>query len=282
MISLLDAALGYAAANLPVFALQPRGKKPVTPCGFYDATTNPATIRRLWRIPDRNIGMPTGAISGRWVVDVDLGGEDGIERLQAKYGALPRTCTAITPRGGWHHPFKYTGPVPNSAGKIAPHIDVRGDGGYVVVPPSVTNDGTYSWCGDPAAPLASAPDWLIALAREKPAPSISERALTMCRLATTNGNGNAYGAAALDREIAVLAGTPAGQRNHRLNYAAFRLYQLVAGGELDGAIVERRLVAACESNGLIKDDGERSVTKTIASGMKAGLRHPRSRNRGAA
>jgi hypothetical protein len=103
MISLLDAALGYAAANLPVFALQPRGKKPVTPCGFYDATTNPATIRRLWRIPDRNIGVPTGVASGFWVIDIDPGGEDGIERLQDKYGPLPPTRTLITPRGGWHH-----------------------------------------------------------------------------------------------------------------------------------------------------------------------------------
>jgi hypothetical protein len=287
-LALLDAALAYAAAGLPVFALQPRGKKPVTWRGFKDATTNPATIERMWRIPDRNIGIPSGAISGFWVVDVDPGGEHEIERLQGKYGALPPTRTVITPRGGYHLLFKYTGSVPNSAGKIAQAVDARGDGGYVVAVPSQTEVGTYSWLGNPAAALAIAPDWLIALARGRPKPSISDRALA-ARTTAANSNGNSYGSngsgcgtAALDREIAALAATPAGQRNSRLNRAAFSLYQLVAGGELDGGSVERRLVEACHANGLAQDDGECSVTKTIASGMKAGMLHPRSRNRGAA
>jgi hypothetical protein len=292
-LALLDAALAYAAAGFPVFALQPRGKKPVTWRGFYAATTNPATIQRMWRIGERNVGIPTGAISGFWVVDVDPGGEHEIERLQGKYGALPPTRTVITPRGGYHLLFKYTGPVPNSAGKIAPAVDARGDGGYVVAVPSQTEVGTYSWFGDPAAPLAIAPPWLLALAREKP-PSISDRALAARKTAAgrsgaygsgssfgSSGYGSGYGTAALDREITVLAATPAGQRNSRLNRAAFSLYQLVAGGELDGGSVEHRLVEACHANRLIEDDGEGSVTKTIASGRSAGLLHPRSRNRGA-
>jgi hypothetical protein len=271
--SLLDGALGYAARGLPVFALLPRGKKPATPRGLYNATTNPATIRRMWRIADRNIGIPTGALSGFWVLDIDPGGEDGIDRLQTKYGALPATRTMITPRGGWHWWFKYVGPVPNSASKIAPHVDVRGDGGYAAVAPSATEDGTYQWLGDPAAPLAIAPDWLLALARKRP--SISERALAARPPA--NCNGDAYGTAALDRETAELAATPSGQRNNRLNFVAFRLFQLVSGGELDGGTVEQRLVAACEANGLIADDGLRSVIATINSGRRAGMQHPRSR-----
>jgi putative DNA primase/helicase len=279
---LLDAALAYAAAGLPVFALQPRGKRPVTRRGFYDATTNPMTIERMWRIADRNIGIPTGPLSAFWAIDIDPGGQDGIDRLQDKYGPLPPTRTALTPRGGYHLWFQYIGPVPNSAGKIAPNVDVRATSGYVVAPPSVTDVGIYTWSGDPAAPIAVAPDWLIAMARAKPKPSISERAPAMRRPVAPTGTTNAYGAAALDRETSVLAATPAGQRNHRLNNAAFRLYQLVAGGELDGAVVEHRLVAACHANGLIKDDGICAVTTTIASGMRAGLLHPRSRHRGAA
>jgi hypothetical protein len=262
-----------------VFALQPRGKNPATPHGFYDATTNPAAIRRFWRVADRNIGIRTGAISGFWIIDIDPGGEAEIERLQAQHGRLPATRTMLTPRGGWHWWFRYAGPVPNSVGKIAPNIDVRGDGGYAVVAPSATEDGAYAWSGDPKAPLAIAPEWLVAAARK---PSISDRALAARTPAPAppGGSSNAYGTAALEREIAELAATPSGQRNHRLNFTAFRLYQLVAGGELDGPTVERRLVEACEANGLIKDDGFRSVVATIASGMRAGLSHPRSRPRG--
>jgi hypothetical protein len=271
--TMLTAALAYAARGLPVFALRPLGTKPVTPRGFRDATTNPASIRRMWRIAECNIGISTGAPSGFWVVDVDPGGEAEIDRLQIKHGALPPTRTMRTPRGGWHWWFKYVGPVPNSTSKIAPHVDVRGDGGYVAVAPSLTEDGAYQWLGDPAAPLAIAPDWLIALARKRP--SISERALAARPPA--NCNGNAYGMAALDREIADLAATPAGQRNTRLNFVAFRLFQLVSGGELEGGTVEQRLVAACEANGLIADDGLRSVIATINSGRRAGMAHPRSR-----
>ena len=58
----LDAALDYAARMLPVFPCAPRGKEPAIARGFHAATTNPETVRRLWRQADRNIGIPTGAI----------------------------------------------------------------------------------------------------------------------------------------------------------------------------------------------------------------------------
>ena len=70
---LLKAALIYAAAGLSVFPLNPRTKKPATKRGFYDATTNPETIRRFWRVTDRNIGIATGAMSGIWILDIDQG-----------------------------------------------------------------------------------------------------------------------------------------------------------------------------------------------------------------
>ena len=80
----LPDALAYAAAALPVFPLIVGGKIPAVARGFYSATTNPETIKRYWRIGDRNIGVPTGIASGFWVVDVDPpGGEDGIRRLEA-------------------------------------------------------------------------------------------------------------------------------------------------------------------------------------------------------
>jgi hypothetical protein len=275
MTAFLDAALAYAAAHLPVFPLVPGDKVPAIKRGFYAATTNPETIRRYWRIPDRNIGIRTGI--GFWVLDVDPpDGEENIRRLEAEHGRLPPTRTVITPRGGRHLWFKCIGPVPSSVGRIADCVDARADRAYVVGVPSITTDGSYSWLGDPKAPLAIAPDWLIELATRKK-PAISERAVAAITKTRFENGGGAYGRAALERECAELAATPAGRRNHRLNYTAFRLFQLVAGGELDDRGIEDRLIEACQRNGLIAKDGLRSVEKTIASGRAAGLQFPRSR-----
>ena len=84
--------------------------------------------------------------------------------------------------------------------------------------------------GDASIVPTHAPGWLVELARKKPVPTISERALATIR--PLNGEPNAYGLAALDDEIASLAAAPAGTRNHTLNRAVFSLFQLVAGAEL--------------------------------------------------
>jgi hypothetical protein len=271
---LLKAALIYAAAGLAVFPLNPRAKKPATKRGFYDATTNPETIRRFWRVTDRNIGIATGAMSGIWILDIDPGGEDHLGRLEAEHGKLPPTRNVITGSGGRHLWFKYTEPMQCSAGRVAPQIDVRGDLGYCVSPPSIHENGRrYEWFTDPAAPVAVAPEWLIALTRKKPL--ISERARKQPPHASFHG---AYGVAALDAEVAALAAAVPGTRNVALNRASFVLFQLVAGGELYADIVKDRLVEACHVNGLIADDGLRSVKKTIASGAQAGIRLPRRRS----
>jgi hypothetical protein len=254
----------------------PRDKLPAIRGGFYSATTNPETIKRHWRIPDRNIGIPTGSPSGFWVLDIDGSeGEAVLDDLQRKYGPLPSTREAITGGGGRHLLFKYTGPIQTTVGRIAPGIDTRGDGGYIVAPPSIHPSGRpYAWrCSYDQ--LATAPDWLVRLARTKPS-TISERALAAVRSSRPNGQPDTYGRVALEREIAELAATPPRYRNDFLNRVAFRLFQLVAGGELDQQTVEDRLIEACHVNGLIKDDGLRSVLATIAS-ARAGLQHPRSR-----
>jgi hypothetical protein len=276
MSALLAAALKYAGKHLPVFPCQPRGKTPAVAGGFHGATTNPETIKRYWRIADRNIGIPTGSVSGVWILDVDGGdGEATLRGLQARLGALPRTREVIT-GGGRHLWFKYTGPIPSTADtRIGAGVHTRGDGGYVIVPPSIHQSGAlYVW-NDSADQLAVAPDWLVRLARAKPH-SISERALA--RIARPSCQPDAYGRVALDRETETLAGIAPGGRNHALNRCAFRLAQLVAGGELDRNLVIDRLIDASRRNGLVNDDGLRSVMGTINSGMRAGLQNPRARD----
>ena len=239
------------------------------------ATTNPATIRRYWTDPDRNIGIPTGASSAFWVLDIDgAEGEASLRALEAKHGAIPKTRTVVTARGK-HAWFAYPGPVPSTVGRIGPGIDTRGDNGYVVAPPSIHQTGhRYAFLGDPWAPIEFAPAWLIIAARTKPVKLITQRALAAIRGPCHTG---AYGHAALQAEIAALAATPPGSRNDTLNRAAFSLFQLVAGGELPEGEVIAALQGACVTNGLVADDGLQSVNLTIRSGRKAGMRHPRSR-----
>jgi bifunctional DNA primase/polymerase-like protein len=246
---LIDAAMAYAAAGLPVFPCVPRGKRPAIPRGFLAASTNPETIRRYWRIPDRNIGIPTGSISGFWILDIDQpDGESSRRALEAKHGPLPATVEVITGSGGRHLWFRYTCAIQSTAARIAPGIDTRGDGGFVIAPPSIHETGrAYAWSVDSADQLAIAPDWLIGLTRRK----ISERALDSIAIRHSTDL-SAYGRAALDREIAALAATAPGARNNALNVCAFRLFQLVAGGELDGHEVSERLVDASHRMGLSK------------------------------
>lgn len=276
MSDLLTAALGYAGRRVPVFPCIPRGKEPAVKRGFHSATTNPETIKRLWRIADCNIGIPTGSASGFWALDIDgEHGEANIFALEAKHGRLPQTREVITGGGGRHLWFEYTSPVPSTTSRVAAGIDTRGDGGYVIVPPSVHETGrSYVWAVDSVDQLSVAPEWLVQLARKKPAESISERALASIRTLRPSG---AYGAAALEDEIEALAATGPGGRNTALNRAAFCLSQLVAGGELDQAQVTERLIDACHRNGLIADDGWRTVLATMRSGMRAGMQRPRSR-----
>lgn len=171
-LTLIDAALRYASDGWHVFPLQPRGKAPLTPHGFKDATRDPDLIRSWWsRWVDANIGIATGEPSGVSVIDVDLGkgGEESLDALIAAHGGdFLNTYTVQTGSGGVHLFYKNVPGLGCSAGTLAPGIDVRAEGGYVVAAPSVHASGNrYSVVSK--LPLASAPSWLETLAQTKPA-----------------------------------------------------------------------------------------------------------------
>ena len=153
----------------PVFPVG-RDKRPFETGGFHRATTDPAHIAR-WslRYPAAGVAIPTGRPTNRVVLDVDLatGGRESFYDLQAQHSPLPDTVRCATPSGGFHLYFAYppgVDRVPGSAGKIALGLDIRGDGGYAVGPPSAG----YIWdvAGHPDdLPLAPLPHWLTGLIR---------------------------------------------------------------------------------------------------------------------
>ena len=159
------AALALAHKGVAVFPCLPGQKEPATPRGCKDASKNPDMVRHWWGLEPRcNVAIATGAASGIFVVDVDgVDAELELRRLEAAHGALPTTVDVITARGR-HLYFKVPDtPVRNSAGRIAPGIDVRGDGGYVLAPPSIHPSGrAYAWSVDSANAIVPAPDWLLA------------------------------------------------------------------------------------------------------------------------
>jgi Bifunctional DNA primase/polymerase, N-terminal/AAA domain/Primase C terminal 1 (PriCT-1) len=122
------------------------GKHPLTPNGVKDATRSPERIREWWRrYPFANVGIATGR--GLLVIDIDPRHGGSLEAFKASI-ALPKTATVQTGGGGWHLYFAYTRSqyeVRNSVGKLADGIDIRGEGGYVVAPPSNHLEGTYHW-----------------------------------------------------------------------------------------------------------------------------------------
>jgi hypothetical protein len=170
-VSMLDSALEIARRGWPVFPCNPVNKRPLTQRGFKDATTDENITRQWWRDwPNAMIGVPMGEASGVFCVDLDRkeDGADGIATwndLVNANSACPETRQHITPSTGMHLVFLHEAGVRNiPLNKIAPGIEVKGEGGYIVVPPSRMLDGRGYTGNDIAATVA--PAWFMAKMRE--------------------------------------------------------------------------------------------------------------------
>jgi hypothetical protein len=277
----LQAALRYAAIGWRVLPLWPRQKTPhglQAPRGCHDATTDERCIRAWWRVcSDLNVGIATGG--GLVVIDLDVSddgepvGELELERLEAEYGALPETRTVQTASGGVH--LYYGLPegivVKNSASKVAPKIDIRGDGGYVVAPPSVVEDGRWRWVrGGELAMLPSL--WITPMVAPKR--DDAEIASHACR--GPRKNLSAYLQAALAYEAQRVRDAPEGAGNMTLNSAAFSLGTLEAHG-LSRTDAECALWSALAT--WERPMRASAAEKTIRSGWRAGVLRPRDLRR---
>ena len=265
-----------------VLPLQSRSKKPAMGWKRYQTMRATATQCFDWDQSGRyNIGIATGVVSDCFVLDIDgEKGEQTLEQLTAKHGALPATPTVKTGKG-WHYYFRYPRYklVRNLAGKdvsgnLMPGIDVRGDGGYVVAPPSTHPSGAvYEWVKNPwDTPLADAPIWLRGLVAIDDDPEDTENYIDLYDDTENDPppRPKSYAEAAFAGELTTLRAATKGYRNHALNKAAFSLGQLIGAG-LDEQKVVSELTSAARAIGL--EDSEIAIT--IQSGLAAGKANPR-------
>jgi hypothetical protein len=172
------AALRLAGKGFAIFPLRPRSKEPFsdnrffrTVGGYKAATRDPALIEFWWsRQPEANIGLATGSVSGVWVLDLDGADDEAwLHEQEVEHGEnVPRTVEVTTGKGRhlyWRYP---TGIDIRNAQDRDDMPDVRGIGGYVLLPPSVHPSGrAYAWSAESADAFAGAPGWLIGIVSER-------------------------------------------------------------------------------------------------------------------
>jgi hypothetical protein len=260
----LAGALAAARRGWHVFPVGgPNGPKAPRPGWLWKDrnTTDPATVRR-WLGSSTAYGIACGP-SGLVVIDLDVdlaaadGGEAAFAALCEKAGAQwPVTFTVATPSGGLHLYFRASPDhkITVSTGQVARHVDVRGDGGYVVGPLSVIGGREYQVSGSVRA-LAPLPGWLARLC--------APRSVTghVTDHAPVNG---AYAQAALDAEAALVAAAPEGCRNDQLNRSAHALGRF-PNSQLPASAILAALGAAAQQAGL----AEPEIGRTIRSALRA-------------
>ncbi len=258
MSDMLEAALSWAARGVPVFPCH--DKQPLVKRGVHDATTDSKTITSWWvKWPKAQVAGAMGAPSGLWAVDVDgTEGEDSLAAAIKLYGPLPVTLEHRTGRGGRHLIFKFEkSTVIGNRGAMMPKVDVRGTGGYVILPPSPG----YQTLVD-ATPIP-APGWLVDLAKPKdkaaPKPPKPETLTGHESRRRVMGVVNA----AAER----IATAPEGSRNNTLVAACYSVGGYLEAGELTAEEVLPILMAAAES--------AQQPIETAERALRAGMLAPR-------
>jgi hypothetical protein len=301
---MLNAALHYVRRlRWPVFPCRQDNKRPLTEHGFKDASLDEAQVQAWWtKHPQAMIGIPTGVQIGAWVLDLDPKGMPPEEMLKQliKYlglSSLPPCPMVHTPRGGLHLYWQWQWSEQFQIGnrgnlvKEIPLIDVRGEGGYVIAPPSLRTgtaareDGSegksYQWAED-AEHLGAiagsedqgflpqlAPPALIKLVmgEEKARPHVA-RAVPVDE--QQDEAVRKYALTAFDRELRLARSAPDGNRNNQLNLSAFALGQLVAADALS-----ENMVRAALSDVASQWPNYKHSLGTIESGLAGGKLQPR-------
>jgi len=255
-----EAALAYARAGVPVFPCLTGTKQPLTNRGFHDASTNLHLVVAWWRrTPDANIGIPTGATSGLDVVDVDQHADSGFPaftRAQCRGLTDGWVWTVRTPSGGMHFYFPHPVGVEQRSWTTRSQVDFRGDGGYVVAPPSRVRLGDNRELGGYR---------LAVVSPHRPAPVDAAALRTfLCpprpRLVRPDGAPRGAGRTNPERLASFVASRGEGQRNDILFWAACEMVR----DAYDPTSVLGVLGPAAQHAGL----GEREIEATVRSAFK--------------
>ena len=162
---MINSALEYCTQGWSVIPLKPRGKRPLVEWESYQGiAAGEDEIREWWdKWPDANIGVITGSVSGLVVIDLD---GDGGAQLFEQYGLTMQRTGVVQTGKGYHGYYAYFDTdIGNRARWLSNSscsVDVRGEGGYVVAPPSIHESGrVYQWVR-PSAQIVALPQQLIA------------------------------------------------------------------------------------------------------------------------
>jgi hypothetical protein len=233
-------------------------KRPATPHGFLDATNNPGALRDLWReFPGPLVGVATGEASDIDVLDLDRKHPEAGLWWTVNRHRLPVTRAHRTRSRGLHLLFQHTAGLRCTAGAIAPGVDTRGDGGYIIWWPAA---GLPVLCDAPAARWAP---WLLdELNPPRPA---APSAAWIQHVDPPRYHASRYANVALRRAADRVALAPIGLRNRVLNAEAYGIGRLVAQELLDAQEVADTLAAAALAVGLLP----REIERTMVSAMRA-------------
>jgi hypothetical protein len=262
---ILTEALAIAARGVPVFPCR-LDRAPACANGYKDASTHPGVIRRMFSRPFAlMVATPTGELTGFDIVDVDYKHRGDLWESENLH-RLPPTRIHGTQTGGKHYLFQHHPGMKNSVGHVGLGVDVRGDGGYAILPPSPGYSVLLQ------AKLAPWPDWLAKAAAKircvppsaaQERPSSKERAEDQAYQKRLNG----YIAA----RLRVLAAAPDGKKHHTLLRVARSLGTIAADAGLSDDAAIQYMMAALEGRD-VKD--ELAAVQTARDGLEFGRKRP--------
>jgi hypothetical protein len=278
----IEYATRYRWAMFPV---EPREKKPVQTGGINPKNSEPyrlrwgqcatddiATLKRFWKQwPTANIGLACKR-SGLVIIDADLEGLQDWVKFSAE-NSLPDTVTANTPRNGCHVIYRAVEGVTIGNRDLMTGVNVRGikgDGGYVVIAPSIHPNGkTYSWAyglGPDEIEIAPIPVSLIEAL--KPKEIIIQETPMPIRDAVGNSYRERYAQRRFDFKLRDVRDAANGHKHNTLNTAAFALGQFVGQGLLSESEVRQALLSAATGNGISEGEADRVIHDGLNSGIR--------------
>jgi putative DNA primase/helicase len=287
----VSAALAYAERGWPVCPWASAGdrKYPLTTHGHLDATTDAEAIQAWWRRwPLALPAIATGERSGVVALDIDVRPDgSGFDTLEAMdVAAHAETPTTHTPRRGCAVLFRWPGHfVKTIAGRLGleyldlepdkqkrgSHLDIRGDGGSLILPPGPGR--TWDPYLGPDTPLADMPAWMLI-----PEPAAPAAPVLRDEPPPRPQQISRYAEVALDRAVAAIVAAPAGQQHDTLNREIYSIARLVAGGTIPAGLAVDSLRWAARQ---IRSHDQRrpwkplDLDKAVRSAFADGLARPR-------